>query len=142
VTAGHKLVRFSRAEMSENLPDEVDFSKLVPIIGRGLYAADTSGERPPKAKYVVVDDASLVMTLDDGRKVMAPLAWYPRLRHATPVERNDWRTIMGGRAVLWKSLGLGVSVKALLDGTKAGESAASLKKWLANRVPSRRRKSA
>jgi hypothetical protein len=135
-------VKFTPEEMAFELPEETDFTKLIPIIGRGIHAGEARGERPLKATYVVVDDESLVLSLDDGRKVMAPMDWYPRLKHATPAERNDWRTIMGGRAVLWKSLGLGVSVKALIDGTKADETAGSLRKWLANRASAKRRKSA
>ena len=122
---------------------ETELSKLIPVVGRGLFAGESRGGNGlPKVKYVVVDDASLALSLYDGRTVTAPLDWYPRLKHATSAERNDWRPILGGRAVLWKSLGLGVSVKALLEGTKATESAASLKKWLAGRTATKRRKSA
>jgi hypothetical protein len=142
VAAKRRLVKFSPVEMAYDLPEETDFSKLIPIIGRGIVAAEMRGAGPLKAKYVVADEASLALSLDDGRRLTAPLDWYPRLKHATPAERNDLRLIMGRRAVLWQALGLGVSVKALLEGTKANESAASLKKWLAGRTADKRRKTA
>jgi hypothetical protein len=35
-------------------------------------------------------DNALVVSLADGRSLSAPLAWYPRLLHATPAERDTW----------------------------------------------------
>jgi hypothetical protein len=136
-----KHVKFTAAEMAYDLPEELDFSKLIPIVGRGIHAAEGRGERPLKATYAVVDDAQVSFTLDDGRKVSAPLVWYPRLVHATPGERNDWRLLSGGRIVLWQSLGIGIAVKAIFEGEKANESPASLKKWLlARRATERTRR--
>lgn len=131
-------VKFSAEEMAYDLPDELDFSKLTPVIGSGILADECEGGKPLKVAYVVVDEALVTYSLVDGRKVSAPLGWYPRLRHATPGERNDWRLIMGGRAVTWRSLGLAISAKALLEGTKAHEPPASLRKWMAERAKARR----
>jgi ABC-type branched-subunit amino acid transport system substrate-binding protein len=128
--------------MREELPAELDFSKLTPVIGRGIFAAEARGAAPMKARYAVVDEESIAVSLEDGRRVIAPIAWYPRLKHATPAERNNWRLLMGGRAVGWRSLGLAIAVKALLEGTKASESAASLRKWLDERTSKQRRKTA
>lgn len=133
-------MKFGPEEMAYEPPAETDFSKLVPVIGRGIHAAEMRGAKPLKATYALVDDSSVSFSLDDGRKVSAPLDWYPRLKHATPAERNDWRLIMGGRAVLWESLWIAVSVKALLEGVKADESAASLRKWLDGRKAHPKRK--
>jgi len=126
-------VKFTPEEMAYEIPDELDFSKLTPVIGRGIFAGEMRGQKPLKVKYVVVDDQNLSVSLEDGRKVTAPLAWYPRLRHATPAERNTWRLILDGRAISWRELSVAISANALLEGTKANESAASLRKWLAGR---------
>ena len=113
--------------------DQVDFSRLTRVAGRGIHAAEARVAAPIKATYAVVDDRHLTVSLADGRTVAAPLSWYPRLEHATPMERNDWKIIMGGRAFSWRRLGTAISVKALLAGEKSDEPAASLRKWMAQR---------
>jgi hypothetical protein len=35
-------------------------------------------------------DDKLSVEIADGRTVLTPLAWYPRLYHATKAERADW----------------------------------------------------
>ena len=46
-----------------------------------------------KAQQVVVTADTLSVDLTDGRTISVPLAWYPRLVHGTPEERNHWRLI-------------------------------------------------
>jgi len=43
--------------------------------------------RDPRASGVEVTADELIVTLADGRRIAVPLAWYPRLPHATPEER-------------------------------------------------------
>ena len=57
--------------------------------------------RPPRAQRVTVTDDSLTVDLVDGRTVSVPLAWYPRLTHGTPSERDNWRLIGQGEGVHW-----------------------------------------
>ena len=52
--------------------------------------------RVPEAETVVVTEDTLTAELADGRTISVPLAWYPRLVHATPEERNNWQLIGGG----------------------------------------------
>jgi hypothetical protein len=79
--------------------------------------------------------------LDDGRSIAAPIAWYPRLCHATAKERKSWLLIGGGQGIHWPAIDEDVSVANLLAGQPASESQSSLKKWLAGRPkPTRRRK--
>jgi Protein of unknown function (DUF2442) len=106
---------------------------MVRVIGRGIFSKEYRGGKPLKAVYALVDEERVTVTLDDQRKVSAPIEWYPRLQHASPAERNDWRLIMGGRAVSWPSLGIAISVSAMLQGEKAVESPAELRKWLHRR---------
>ncbi len=89
---------------------------------------------------VEVDEESLTVELADGRTVAAPLAWYPRLVHATSEERNNWRLIAGGLGVHWPALDEDISVANLLNGQPSTESQASFKKWLAGRAKSTPRK--
>ena len=37
----------------------------------------------PRALRVGVSDDELTVDLDDGRTIVVPLSWYPRLEHAT-----------------------------------------------------------
>ncbi|MEW6533917.1 MAG: DUF2442 domain-containing protein [Thermodesulfobacteriota bacterium] len=73
---------------------------------------------------------SLTVDLDDGRTISVPLVWYPRLLHATPEERNNWRLIGKGEGIHWPDLDEDISVENILFGKPSGESQRSLSKWL------------
>jgi len=92
----------------------------------------------PAAKGVDVTEDTLTVELADGRSISVPLAWYPRLAHATPGERCNWRLIGGGEGVHWPDLDEDISVEGLLAGRASGESQASLKRWLAARTGGQR----
>jgi hypothetical protein len=93
-----------------------------------------SGTTQPLAKYVVVSDVSLTVTLDDGRIVSVPLEWYPRLAHGTPAERNRWRLLGRGIGIHWPDLDEDISVDGILGGRRSMEGAASFKQWLSYRA--------
>lgn len=82
------------------------------------------------AQDVSISDDALTVDLDDGRTITVPLAWYPRLLHATPAERAHWRLIGRGQGIHWPDLDEDISVENLLIGRPSNESQASLKKWL------------
>lgn len=82
---------------------------------------------------VAVSDDLLTVELSDGRTISAPLAWYPRLCHATTEERGNWRLIGDGRGIHWPVLDEDISVENLVFGKPSAESQASLKRWLDNR---------
>ena len=88
----------------------------------------------PDAIGVEVNDDALTVGLNDGRTISAPLAWYPRLLHATLEERGHWRFIGKGQGIHWEDLDEDISVEDLLAGRHSGESQASLKRWLEGRV--------
>jgi len=97
--------------------------------------------REALATHVKVSEDTLSVELADGRTIAAPLAWYPRLAHATAAERNAWRLIGGGRGIHWPGVDEDISVANLLAGQSSAESQSSFKRWLAGRVkPSRGRK--
>jgi hypothetical protein len=89
--------------------------------------------RAALAQGVTVTDDALVVDLVDGRSVSVPLAWYPRLLHASPEERASWRLVGRGEGVHWPDIDEDVSVAGLLAGRGSGESAASLRRWLESR---------
>ena len=59
-------------------------------------------------------DDELIVTLVDGRKVSAPLEWFPRLLRATPEQRAKWRLIGGGVGLHWQDVDEDISVRSLL----------------------------
>jgi hypothetical protein len=87
-----------------------------------------------RAVRVTVTKDALAVDLADGRTVIAPLAWYPRLLHGTSAERRHWRLIGGGEGVHWPDLDEDISVGGLLAGKPSGESQRSFKRWLADRA--------
>lgn len=82
------------------------------------------------AENVSVTEAGIVLDLEDGRTISAPLAWYPRLVYGTENERNNWRLIGKGRAHHWPDLDEDISVENIFLGKPSGESQRSLKEWL------------
>ncbi|MCI5224268.1 MAG: DUF2442 domain-containing protein [Candidatus Electrothrix sp. AR4] len=86
------------------------------------------------AQKVLVSDDSLQIDLTDGRTIIAPLMWYPRLWHGAPEERNVYQIIGDGAYIHWPELDEDLTVSGILAGHRSGESAKSLKKWLDERT--------
>lgn len=63
------------------------------------------------------DDASLQVTLADGRTLSAPLWWYPRLAKATTEARNNIELMPMG--LHWPDLDEDISIASMLRGAKA-----------------------
>lgn len=68
----------------------------------------------PLAVDVSCTDAALRVVLADGREVVAPLEWFPRLRDATPEQRANWRPIGRGVGIHWPDVDEDLSVAGLL----------------------------
>ncbi|MHB1233616.1 MAG: DUF2442 domain-containing protein [Burkholderiales bacterium] len=66
------------------------------------------------AKSVRFDDNSMWVDLSDGRVIAVPLAWFPRLMHATPEQRQ--RVEISSKGLHWDELGEDISVAGLLAG--------------------------
>ncbi len=94
--------------------------------------------RMPKAVDVKVTADSLTVELNDGRSVSVPLAWFPRLLHASAKERKHWKLIGSGHGIHWADLDEDISVESLLAGQPSGESQTSFEKWLRGRTTGRR----
>ena len=90
--------------------------------------------RMVSAQNVQVTDDALIVDLSDGRTLSVPLAWFPRLLHGTPEERNTWRLIGEGEGIHWPALDEDISVENLILGKPSGESQKSFKKWLESRA--------
>lgn len=82
---------------------------------------------------VEVFEGTLRVELEDGRTVLVPTGWYPRLDHGTSEEQQNWRLIGHGEGIHWPDLDEDISVEGLLRGRRSGESQESLKRWLESR---------
>ena len=92
-----------------------------------------------RAQTVSVTDESLTVELADGRTIIVPLAWYPRLWHGAPRERKRFEIFGDGSYIHWPALDEDLTVAGLLTGQRSGESPESLNKWLASRKVKRRK---
>ena len=80
----------------------------------------TSDIKPgERVKDVSFTEDTLSVDLIDGRTIIVPLAWYPRLLHATPEQRNNWEICGGGYGVHWPDIDEDLSSEGLLRGAPA-----------------------
>jgi hypothetical protein len=87
----------------------------------------------PCAVSAKVTSDSLIVELDDGRTISAPVSWYPRLHHATASERANLRFTGRGEGIRWDEIDEDISIDSLLAGRASQESQDSLAKWLKGR---------
>ncbi|MBT9439283.1 MAG: DUF2442 domain-containing protein [Desulfobacterales bacterium] len=77
----------------------------------------------PKAgeqvRDVRVTDDAISVDLFDGRTITVPLAWYPRLLHATSEQRANWRIAGAGYGIHWPDIDEDLSTRGLLQGAPA-----------------------
>ena len=85
-----------------------------------------------RATQVVVTDQRLSVELVDGRTIVVPLEWYPRLVRGTPAERSNVQ--IGPFGLHWPDLDEDISIRGLLLGHRSGESDRSLRQWLEYRA--------
>uniref|UniRef100_A0A7C2NWZ5 DUF2442 domain-containing protein n=1 Tax=Schlesneria paludicola TaxID=360056 RepID=A0A7C2NWZ5_9PLAN len=74
--------------------------------------------RPTSARAVSVecDDLFLIVTLEDGRVVQAPLDWFPLLSEATPEQRSRCEIAGNGTSLHWPEIDEDLTVANLLAG--------------------------
>lgn len=87
-----------------------------------------------RAQQVMISDDALTVDLQDGRTIIVPLTWYPRLVNGTPQERQHWRLIGDGVGIHWPDLDEDIKVEHLLSGKASNESQTSLRRWLTQRT--------
>jgi len=89
--------------------------------------------REARAQSIEVQDDSIVVQLVDGRTIIVPLAWYPRLWYGSPEERQHFEVLGDGAYIHWPDLDEDLSIEGMVAGHRSGECADSLKRWLASR---------
>lgn len=68
------------------------------------------------AEALRFDEHTMWVDLTDGRTIGIPLAWFPRLLHASPEQRNAYRISATGRGLHWDDLDEDISVAGLIEG--------------------------
>jgi hypothetical protein len=70
----------------------------------------------PLATEVKVEEHELSVDLVDGRRISVPLAWFPRLLHASVQQRNEFELIGDGEGIHWPAVDEDISVRGLVLG--------------------------
>lgn len=68
------------------------------------------------AKAVSFDVNTMWVDFVDGRKLGVPLAYFPRLLNATPMQREHYEISGGGSGLHWDDINEDISVENLLLG--------------------------
>ena len=67
-----------------------------------------------RAKEISFSEDEFTVTLADGRRLSVPLAWFPRLLHATRDQLEHHEFLDGGAGIHWPDLDEDISVASLL----------------------------
>lgn len=68
----------------------------------------------PSPTAVRFDDAQMWVELEDGRTLGVPLAWFPRLLHASPEQRGA--CFLSRSGLHWDEIDEDISIAGLLAG--------------------------
>ena len=66
-------------------------------------------------------DDELRVALTDGRTLSVPLAWFPRLVHASDAQRSNYELLGDGEGIHWPQVDEDISVAGLLSGQPSVE---------------------
>ena len=66
------------------------------------------------ALNVTFNPDTFAVALSDGRTLLIPLVWFPRLLHATAEQRNQFELSKSG--IHWEALDEDISIDGLLAG--------------------------
>jgi hypothetical protein len=76
---------------------------------------------------VEINEDELKVRLMDGRTISAPLAWFPRLLHASEDQRKNWTIAGAGYGIHWEELDEDLSTEGLLRGAPAVSTPMAIK---------------
>ena len=75
---------------------------------------DVGDLRPHAVEFTAYE---LVVTLGDGRKIVTPLEWYPRLKSASPQQRANFELMPMG--IHWPELDEDLGIAGMLKGQRS-----------------------
>jgi hypothetical protein len=71
------------------------------------------GERVKDVRFT---EDTMSVDLLDGRTIVVPLAWYPKLQDASSEHRQNWRLSGAGFGIHWPDMDEDLSTEGLLRG--------------------------
>jgi len=74
------------------------------------------GERVKDVRFT---EDTMSVDLLDGRTIVVPLAWYPKLLDASPEDRQNWKLSGAGFGIHWPDIDEDLSTEGLLRGAPA-----------------------
>lgn len=77
-----------------------------------------------RVRDVRITKHKLSVDLMDGRRITVPLAWFPRLLHASSKQRVNWKIAGAGYGIHWPDIDEDISTEGLLRGAPAPALAA------------------
>ncbi len=77
------------------------------------------GER---VRHVRFTDDTIAVDLLDGRTIVVPLVWYPRLLSATHAQRLNWQKCGAGFGIHWPDLDEDLSTEGILRGAASSDA--------------------
>lgn len=83
------------------------------------------GER---VKDVCFTEDTMSVDLLDGRTIVVPLAWYPKLLDASPEQLQNWTLSGAGFGIHWPDIDEDLSTEGLLRGAPAAAEPISARK--------------
>jgi hypothetical protein len=82
--------------------------------GMSTLEIDVGDLRPAAVSFTATE---LAVTLADGRKIVTPLDWYPRLRDASQAARENYELMAMG--IHWPDLDEDLGIVGMLRGHRA-----------------------
>lgn len=68
------------------------------------------------AENVEFTDDDMIVSLVDGRRILIPLVWFPRLAVATKDQLTNYELLGDGEGIYWPDIDEDLSVAGLLRG--------------------------
>lgn len=87
---------------------------MTSLKGSGMSSSGMDRTLDVRALEAWVNNDLLYLRLEDGRELGVPLAWFPRLAHASADQLRDYRLIGGGLILHWPSIDEDLCVAGLL----------------------------
>lgn len=72
-----------------------------------------------RVKNVSFTEDMIAVDLMDGRTIIVPLVWYPRLLNGSSEQLSNWEICGGGYGIHWEDLDEDLSTEGMLRGAPA-----------------------
>ncbi len=80
-------------------------------------------EADERVSDVHFEDERLIVDLMDGRTIIVPFNWYPRLAKASRAQLANWKLCSDGFGIHWPEIAEDIHTDGLLRGAPAPQSA-------------------